>query len=1316
MTVENVTLSKLSKLQLLKRDVLGRTVLHIAVASNDVELFRSLLKNPDIRHLVLVLDYESGWNILHYIFYLRRVRCLQVLLDHLENANTYTINDLLKQKDRSHQPPISLLVNDFKDLVWVPEYINERNKFHLKRRFLKDIPRLESKNHDWWVEKRGGSDAYVMGSNANNTLGVGDLTNRVSPTKVTLRDPSQLSPLWNEERGERRVNSRIHRIKLSKYHLAVILSGQLYTCGLGAKGRLGHGKSVSSFAYRRVELPPVREIALSSYHNVALTDSGVFTWGQNEYSQLGCTSQTNEYLKATDEPEMYPRAVSTGDLRKSHDRIVGVGASKIHSVAFGSLSIYFWGLNIGQMGFPAKGSSHRANGYVFAAEIVSQPKEVTMRESITHLATCETCTCIATSSNELFLFFKGQRVKLPKIPQRKSENDFDHFRPSRLTRSPIISKIVMKSHEHIHILLDSGDVLAFQVNGNLEDIRSLKSQRYTYAWRAYDSLMRAVDIDNSYDGSILLCTRNGTVFMKSSQSGAISRKQSFTSMPTAPVAGAKFKKVDQINRVLRVSCDDSFSSFGFIKDDVDALPFKLQKNDTLKDIEYLLPFTEEDLYRKQDQLLDTDHDTNSYVTGHFGELEDETSSGDQLYDLRLRTHHQTRLLESTFQMVDPSVMDLMPHVSNNKFCDGKIRFAHSKECFPFHYHVLRVRSAFCDRIFHPKDVSETFVHEDIEGFYDTETKTIVFTKPIDPKAVLAWLYFIYTNEVKPYWETFSLPKSVESRRQFTQLMTLSKLNILYGKADTLLVHLRKLASDEAGDTMVNLKDSIVKCHALILLARSAFFETILSCRWDNEDEPHDDMKYISLPNVTGLQFRLILDHLHGCMNTDVFNPALIHFDDYDEYANFLIEMIEIADELLLVQLKHLCELELSALINVDNVLVLTAHAYWLDARKLFASCCWHIFNNAELVLLDRTLSDLDEGLLLKIERHLCFLHHLKDVDFVLGEFGEVDERRCLSHAEKSEDITVEAFVTNLVNFNEIFMSDRKGFSSFEPLVDLKLTELGEEARRKLSRRVSRRESTDPALELSKLRLQSTGSESAIIDDEFEVVARRKGSRVGITDVGDAKSEKELRRPSEHDPKVDKPSTRGSWSTNSGQLPALGSRSKEKLPMKSLDSGPALGEFMEPAPKTRIKFLPGMKKSQRQRRQMTSEGQPSADAPDTSVSTTASTFKNPWKLPSNGQASASLSVASLPVLGEPKELPVLGQRNEPTLLTIMLQEVARAEEEKSTHRKTLAEIQQEQEFSRWWEEESKRVQQELQGPKLRRPKNRRPKYDSGNARA
>lgn len=1314
MTVENVTLSKLSKLQLLKRDVLGRTVLHIAVASNDVELFRSLLKNPDIRHLILVLDYESGWNILHYIFYLRRVRCLQVLLDHLENANTYTINDLLKQKDRAQQPPISLLVNDFKDLVWIPEYINERNKFHLKRRFLKDIPRLESNNHDWWLENRGGSDAYVMGSNANNNLGVGDLTNRVSPTKVTLRDPSQHSTLWNEETGERRVTARIHRIKLSKYHLAVILSGQLYTCGLGARGRLGHGKSVSSFAYRRVDIPFVRDIALSSYHNVALTESGVFTWGQNEYSQLGCASQSYEYLKASDELEKYPRAVSTGDLRKSHDPIVGVGASKIHSVAFGSLSIYFWGLNIGQMGFPANGSTHRTNGNVFTAEIVPQPKEVTMRDTITHLATCETCTCIATASNELFIFFKGQRVKLPKIPQRKSENDFDHFRPSRLTRSPIVSKIVMKSHEHIHILLDSGDVLTFQVNVNLEDIRGLKSQRYSYAWRAYDSLMRAVDIDNSYDGSILLCTRNGTVFMKSSQSGTIPRKQSFTSMPTAPVAGAKFKKVDQINRVLRVSCDDSFSSFGFIKDDVDALPFKLQKNDTLKDIEYLLPFIEEDLYRKQDQLLDTDHDTNSYVTGHFGELEDEKASEDLLFDRRLRTHHRTRLLDSTFQMVDASVMDLTPHFSGNKFCDGKIRFAHSKEWFPFHSHILRVRSTFCDRIFDPKEPSETFVHEGIEGFYDAESRTIIFTSAIDPKAVLAWLCFIYTNEVKPYWEAFSLPKSVEARRQFTQLMTLSKLHILYGKADTLLLHLRKLTSDETGDTMVNLKDSTVRCHASILLARSAFFETILSCRWDNEDEANNDMKYVSLPNVTGLQFRVILDHLHGCMNTDVFNSALPQFDDNDEYANFLIEMIEVADELLLVQLKHLCELELSALINVDNVLVLTAHAYWLDARKLFASCCWHIFNNAELVLLDRTLSDLDEALLLKIERHLCFLHHLKDVDFVFGECGEVDERRCFSHAEKSEEVTVESFVSNLASFNEVFMSDRKGFSSFEPLVDLKLTELGEEARRKLSRRVSRRESTDPVVEFCRLRLQSTVSESAIVDDEFEVVGRRKGSRVGSLDFGDVKSEKESRRPSEPDSKVDRPPTRGS---RSAQLPALGSRSKENLPLKSLDSGPALGEFMEPAPRTRIKFLPGMKKSQRQRRQMTSEGQPSAETPDNSASTpTAGTFNNPWKVSENGQPSASLSAASLPVLGDPKELPVLGQRTEPTLLTIMLQEVTRVEEEKSTHRKTLAEIQQEQEFTRWWEEESRRVQQELQGPKLRRQKNRRPRHESGNARA
>ncbi|KAM9915869.1 hypothetical protein OXX80_013809, partial [Metschnikowia pulcherrima] len=132
---------------------------------------------------------------------------------------------------------------------------------------------------------------------------------------------------------------------------------------------------------------------------------------------------------------------------------------------------------------------------------------------------------------------------------------------------------------------------------------------------ASETSMKAVDIDNAFDGSLVVCTRNGQVLLRSNQASSQRRGSSTASMTGfSGSVRKKYRKMEGVNRVLRVACNDTFTSFAFVRDDVDILPFKLQKNDFVKDMEYLSPFAEPDLYRKQDQLLDTDHSLNCYVS------------------------------------------------------------------------------------------------------------------------------------------------------------------------------------------------------------------------------------------------------------------------------------------------------------------------------------------------------------------------------------------------------------------------------------------------------------------------------------------------------------------------------------------------------------------------------------------------------------------------------------------------------------------------------------------------------------------------------
>ena len=46
-----------------------------------------------------------------------------------------------------------------------------------------------------------------------------------------------------------------------------------------------------------------------------------------------------------------------------------------------------------------------------------------------------------------------------------------------------------------------------------------------------------------------------------------------------PLTKNKFKKIENVNNVVRVTCDPKFLSFGFMRDDIDLLPLELPQND-----------------------------------------------------------------------------------------------------------------------------------------------------------------------------------------------------------------------------------------------------------------------------------------------------------------------------------------------------------------------------------------------------------------------------------------------------------------------------------------------------------------------------------------------------------------------------------------------------------------------------------------------------------------------------------------------------------------------------------------------------------------
>jgi inhibitor of Bruton tyrosine kinase len=154
-------------------------------------------------------------------------------------------------------------------------------------------------------------------------------------------------------------------IAFSKYHMVVLSAeGKVYTNGFGKGGRLGLGHEETAFVPTEVKadgFSRVSAIAAGPDHTIAITEDGrVWTWGSNQYGQLGLHSLKRDarFLingagYATDSSEErsicnYPNEVTSGLKRV---RVDGCAASKYHSVVFSDAGlVYSWGFNNGQLG------------------------------------------------------------------------------------------------------------------------------------------------------------------------------------------------------------------------------------------------------------------------------------------------------------------------------------------------------------------------------------------------------------------------------------------------------------------------------------------------------------------------------------------------------------------------------------------------------------------------------------------------------------------------------------------------------------------------------------------------------------------------------------------------------------------------------------------------------------------------------------------------------------------------------------------------------------------------------------------------------
>jgi alpha-tubulin suppressor-like RCC1 family protein len=116
----------------------------------------------------------------------------------------------------------------------------------------------------------------------------------------------------------------------------------------------------------------------------------VFTWGSNQYGQLGYALE----LGAKDCVQRVPRKITT--LKRID--IIGVAASSLHCVCFSQEDLYTWGLNRGQLGYSSGDDG----------PIQTVPKKVaTLPSPVEMVSAIDRATICLLKNKAVFIFANG---------------------------------------------------------------------------------------------------------------------------------------------------------------------------------------------------------------------------------------------------------------------------------------------------------------------------------------------------------------------------------------------------------------------------------------------------------------------------------------------------------------------------------------------------------------------------------------------------------------------------------------------------------------------------------------------------------------------------------------------------------------------------------------------------------------------------------------------------------------------------------------------------------------------------------------------
>ncbi|CAC5394250.1 unnamed protein product [Mytilus coruscus] len=855
-------------------DIFGRTTLHVAASCGKCDVVEWLMtdRNAD----ATLKDVESGWTALHRAAFYGQLAAFRLLVQF--NCDLYS-------RDHEGLSPLDL--------------------------FLKNVPVNVS------FSDKDANSVYSWGDNTNFTLGHSTEQRRIYPERVELF----------------KNDINVKDIVMCKYH-SVFLShrGQVYTCGHGQGGRLGHGDEHTCLVPRQVESlnnEVCIQIAAARDHTLILVDSGiVYSCGLNESHQLVQTTKKS----------LLPKPIN-GKILKGK-QIKGICAGRFHSVVYTDSAVFTCGLNAGQLGHPK--SKDR-----FCP--LRQVSALNQKDILFEKVECSDAAVVClTSQGDIYVLHEYQcrKIASKKIASKWQDIVKMNVSGGNLDHNTDMDVLREKGGTELTILLQHslpGKVFIWRTSSPV-----LKRCRW-----AIRRQILVQDVCLSLN-SVSIVTDNGEAFIgtinpKKSSPKDIVRQNSVNAtgdddfgkmrlidlLLKDEIEDVLLRRLPNIHRATQMFCDRKGRNFTVLQSKpnlcVTDVP-SISASSMIEDCEQLMEEADE---------FDMIHDVIIKIGGH--------SWIAHRYILVSRCDYFHKLLAESKKKEDDdtsviTVQDIHPDIF-----DQLVKFIYTDTCdlltpgAKFELSKISVENGaednFLGKVMDTAVISSPHTTSAFEALKKKkghagkkDEKQVKSTNPVKMLQDLAKKYGI-----KGLPKRLEAVKCIGGKIDLLPNRFLPKPSIMFDR------------QREKGlyDVCIQSEDGVeFMCHKCILVARLEYFQSMLSCGWVETS----NTKSLNLP-VTGEVLEILLDYLY----TDK-SVVITDTDNVELLCNILV----VADQMLVIRLKEMCETSLSQLVTFKNVGEILEFSSLYNATQLKSTCQQYIHINLAALMEGRYLDILSD--------------------------------------------------------------------------------------------------------------------------------------------------------------------------------------------------------------------------------------------------------------------------------------------------------------------------------------------------------------------